>query len=83
MINLTLYFREGCWLCDTAEEMLNGLALKYGLNIRRISIDSDPELFELYRYDIPVIEFSDGSALHGRIRKKDLVAKLDAVRSRR
>ena len=77
MINLTLYFREGCWLCDKAEEMLNGLKEKYGINIKKISIDSDDELYELYRSDIPVLEFKDGSALHVVIKKKDLLRKIE------
>lgn len=53
--------------------MLNGVREQYGLAIDRVDIDSDPELHELYRFDVPVIEFADGTALHGRIRKKDLV----------
>ena len=77
MINLTLYFREGCWLCDKAEEMLNGLKEKYGIDLKKVSIDSNDELYELYRSDIPVLEFKDGSALHGVIKKKDLLKKLE------
>ncbi|MEW6599351.1 MAG: glutaredoxin family protein [Nitrospirota bacterium] len=77
MINVTLYFREGCWLCDKAEEMLNGLRVKYDINIKKISIDSDREIYDLYRFDIPVLEFADGSTLHGVIKKKDLISKLD------
>jgi len=77
MVNVTLYFREGCWLCDKAEEMLNGLKVKYGINVRKISIDSDKETYELYRFDIPVLEFKDGSALHGVIKKKDLIRKIE------
>ncbi|MBI5665903.1 MAG: glutaredoxin family protein [Nitrospirae bacterium] len=78
MINVTLYFREGCWLCDKAEEMVNGLKVKYGINLSKISIDSDKDIYELYRYDIPVLEFKDGSALHGVIKKKDLIQKIEA-----
>jgi len=75
--NLIFYFREGCWLCDKAEEMVNGLRAKHNLNIKKISIDSDKELYELYRFDIPVIEFDDGTALHGVIKKKDLLKKIE------
>ncbi len=80
MIDLTFYYREGCWLCDKAEEMLNGLQEKYCLTINKISIDSDRELYELYQGDIPVIEFKDRSALHGVIKKKDLLRKLEENR---
>ncbi len=76
MVRLTFYFKDGCWLCDTAEEMLNGLRERYGIEITKIDITSDEQLYELYRYDIPVFEFKDGSTLNGRIKKKDLLEKL-------
>lgn len=82
MVNLTFYFKEGCWLCDKAGEMLNGLAVKYDIRVKKIAIDSDDELHELYRHDIPVFEFADGSALHGNIKKKDLLKKLDENKDR-
>lgn len=56
--------------------MLNGLKEKYNLEINKIDITKDDELYELYRFDIPVIEFEDGTTLHGRIRKKDLLEKI-------
>jgi len=78
MVRLKYYYKEGCWLCDTAEDMLNGLAEKYALNIEKANITSNDALYELYRFDIPVFEFKDGTSLHGRIKKKDLLAKLEA-----
>ncbi len=77
MINLIFYYKPGCWLCDTAEEMLNGLMGKYEIEVNKMDITSDDELYELYRFDIPVFEFKDGSTLHGRIKKKDLLKKLE------
>ncbi|MBC8412763.1 glutaredoxin family protein [bacterium] len=80
MIHLKYYFREGCWLCDKAGEMLNGMTLKYGIDILAINIDSSEELYDLYRYDIPVLEFSDGSTMNGNIKKKELVLKLKSYK---
>lgn len=76
MVRITFYYKDGCWLCDAAEEMLNGLKEKYDLRITKIPIDSNDELYELYRFDIPVFEFKDASALYGHIRQKDLIKKL-------
>jgi hypothetical protein len=76
MVRLTFYYKNGCWLCDTAEEMLNGLKEKYDIKVSKVAIDSGDALYELYRFDIPVFEFKDGSSLYGRIRKKDLLQKL-------
>ncbi len=80
MVKVTLYYKEGCWLCDTAEEMLNGLKLKYDIHINKVDIESNDELYELYRYDIPVFEFIDGSNLYGRIKKKELIDNLEQNR---
>ncbi|HWR58463.1 MAG TPA: glutaredoxin family protein [Thermodesulfovibrionales bacterium] len=76
MVRLTFYYKGGCWLCDAAEETLNGLKEAYKIHLSKIAIDSDDELYDLYRFDIPVLEFKDGSTLHGRIKKQDLLRKL-------
>jgi hypothetical protein len=78
MVKLTFYTKDGCWLCDTAEEMINGYKQKYDIKVNKIAIDSDDELYEMYRFDIPVIEFNDGSTLNGRIKKKDFLNQLNA-----
>ncbi len=81
MVRITFYFKPGCWLCDSAEEMLNGFKEKYQLQIEKVDISAgDDELYELYRFDIPVFEFKDGSALKGRIRKKDFLRKMEENR---
>ena len=82
MVNLKLYYKEGCWLCEKAEEMLNGQVVKFDIRVKKIAIDSDDALYELYRYDIPVFEFADGSTLHGNIKKKDFLEKLDENKDR-
>ncbi|MDI6801127.1 MAG: glutaredoxin family protein [Thermodesulfovibrionales bacterium] len=76
MVKLTFYYKHGCWLCDTAQEMLNGLSDKYDIKLKKIDITTEEDLYELYRFDIPVFEFKDGSTLHARIKKKDLLKKL-------
>jgi len=80
MVEITFYYKEGCWLCDTTEEMLNGLRQRYGLRIKKVDITTDEEIYELYRFDIPVLEFRDGSTLHGRIKRKDLIRLIEANR---
>ncbi len=77
MVRLTFYYKEGCCLCDAAQETLNGLREQYDIEVRSIDITSSDELYELYRFDIPVFEFKDGTYLWGRIKKKDLLRKLE------
>ena len=77
MVKMTFYYKAGCSLCDTAQEMLNGLIERHAMEVSNVDITSDDELYELYRFDIPVFEFKDGSTLNGRIKKKDLLQKLE------
>jgi len=77
VVRLTFYYKDGCWLCDTAEEMVNGLREKFDIRVKKVAVDSDDTLYELYRFDIPVFEFKDGSTLHGHIRKKELMKKVE------
>jgi hypothetical protein len=80
MVKLTFYYKEGCWLCDTAEEMINGFKQKYDIRVAKVAIDSDDDLYEEYRFDIPVLEFKDGTVLYGRIKKKEFLKTLKANR---
>ena len=80
MVKVTLYFKDGCWLCDQAEEMLNGLKVRHDIRLKKMDIESDDDLYELYRFDIPVFEFRDGSTLNGRIKKRDFLRKLEENR---
>ena len=57
--------------------MLNGQSLKYDLSVERIDIGTDGELYDLYRFDVPVLEFADGSTLNGHIKKKQLLKKFE------
>ena len=80
MVKVTFYTKDGCWLCEQAEEMLNGLKEKYDIIINKVAIDKDDELYELYRFDIPVFEFRDGTNLYGRIKRKDILKKFEENR---
>ncbi|MBA3061065.1 MAG: hypothetical protein FP832_05390 [Nitrospirae bacterium] len=77
MVKLIFYYKPGCWVCDSAEEMLNVLKEKFNIQATKIDITSSDELYELYRFDMPVFEFKDGTTLHGRIKRKNLFGKLD------
>ena len=79
-MKVVFYTKPGCWFCDQAEEMLNGQRERYGIEVQTVDITRDDEAYELYRYDVPVMEFADGSHLHGHIKKKDFMAKLEGLK---
>jgi len=55
-----LYSKPDCHLCDQAAAILEQLAQEVDLPWRRVDIRSDPDLWERFRYTIPVIEI-DGN----------------------
>jgi hypothetical protein len=72
MIHVTLYSKAGCHLCDEARAHLEDAAADYPLDIAEVDIRRDPELFERYRYRIPVITVDGVECLEGRIEAVDV-----------
>lgn len=54
-LEVTLYTRPGCHLCEEAKSLIAPLLAEFGARLREIDIDADPELHELYNFDVPVI----------------------------
>lgn len=52
---LTLYYREGCHLCETMLQALRGLQSYPAFEISLVDIDRDPELRRRYDEWVPVL----------------------------
>jgi len=66
------YTKPGCCLCDDAREMLEDIAATVPYDLFEHDIRADRELFERYRYRIPVIVINNATVLEGRIDERDL-----------
>src|SRR5256885_16180121 len=71
-LRVTFYTKAGCHLCEEARDMLDDIAAQATYELTEIDIRSNPELFEEYRYRIPVIIINDEKVLEGRIEYRDL-----------
>jgi hypothetical protein len=58
-----LYGKAECHLCEDAEAILARVAADLGVTYRKVDIEGSPELFERFRYRIPVIEVPGGQTL--------------------
>jgi uncharacterized membrane protein len=56
LLNVTLYTRQDCKLCDEARNHLNSLQKKFPHRLAEVDIDSDPIVQKAYFDQIPVIE---------------------------
>jgi glutaredoxin len=63
LVNVILYSREGCHLCDDAHSLL----LRHGLQARVVDIDADPTLRERFNECVPVVEIDSKVRFRGRV----------------
>ena len=69
---VTFYTKAGCHLCEEARDMLDDIAAQTNYELTEIDIRNNPEIFEQYRYRIPVIIIDNETTVEGRIEFRDL-----------
>jgi glutaredoxin len=62
-MDVILYTRTGCHLCDDAEQTL----LEHGLEPRSVDIDADPELRDQFDTCVPVVEIDGKVRFRGHV----------------
>ncbi|WP_088328492.1 glutaredoxin family protein [Lacimicrobium sp. SS2-24] len=60
--SVTLFSTEGCHLCEQAKEMVEKIAPHISMTVKDIAYDD--ELYEQYRYHIPVLKTASGAELN-------------------
>lgn len=79
-MQLILYSKPGCHLCEGLQEKLEQVSnLEFELEIRDINTNSD--WFEAYQYEVPVLcqKMSDGEKPLPRLSPRATVAKLEQI----
>lgn len=82
MINVTLFTRAGCKLCEEAEADLNALQQAIPHKLTVIDIDSDPSFRDAYALEIPVVEVGPFK-LKAPFTRQELQMTLGAATDRR
>jgi glutaredoxin len=54
-MEVTLYTRPGCHLCEEAKAVIEPLLVEFGAELREVNIEGDAVLEERYGRDIPVV----------------------------
>jgi glutaredoxin len=70
------YTKAGCPLCEEAEELLDEARERVPLEVEKIDIYRDDELFQRYRYRVPVIRIGDDDVLELQFTLDDLMKAL-------
>jgi glutaredoxin len=75
-LDVTLYSRPGCHLCEAAKAAIDPLLAEFGVTLHEISIEGDAVLTERYGWDIPVLFIGARKAAKHRINVKQLRRQL-------
>lgn len=76
MRRLVFYTKAGCSLCDRAFAVVERARQRTPFALEVVDIERDPETFEDYRYDIPVIEIDGRVAFRHRVDADALLERL-------
>jgi len=81
MTRVVVYTKEGCHLCENVISVLTALSFKHPFELSTQDITASSELFERYKYKIPVVEVDGkirlgGSALSNPNTVEDFLRKL-------
>jgi glutaredoxin len=62
-IDVVLYTRQGCHLCDEAQALLQ----EFEISTTQVDIDADPALREQFDTCVPVVEIDGRIRFRGRV----------------
>jgi glutaredoxin len=80
-LQVTLYTRPGCHLCDEAKAVILPLLEEFRATLREVNIDEDPQLAARYGLDIPVIFVEAHKVAKHRVDVKQFRRQLEQARS--
>lgn len=76
-LEVTLYTRPGCHLCDEAKAQITPLLRAAGVILREVNIDADPALRDQYGFDVPVIFLGPRKVAKHRVDLRQFRRQLD------
>lgn len=79
-LDVTLYTRPGCHLCDEAKAQIGPLLQRAGATLREVNIDTDLVLRQRYDWDVPVIFLGTRKVAKHRVDLEQFRRQLDEAR---
>jgi glutaredoxin len=80
-LDVTLYTRPGCHLCEEAKMQISPLLSSAGARLREVNIGTDPVLRARYDYDVPVIFLGTRKVAKHRLDLRQFRRQLDEARA--
>ena len=81
-LEITLYTRPGCHLCEEAKAAIEPLVEEFGARLREVNIDEDRDLTDRYGWDIPVLFVGTRKVAKHRVNLEQLRRCLEEARKK-
>ena len=73
---VVIYTRPGCHLCEEAKEAMHAARCAGEYTLNEINIETDSEILERYRDDVPVITINGVEAFRHKVNPDEFRQKL-------
>jgi glutaredoxin len=71
-----VYSRPGCHLCEELKEVILTAGCNALFTFEEFNIDTDPILYERYKYDIPVVTINGVERFMHRVGKDEFISAI-------
>ena len=78
-LRVVLYTKPGCGLCVQMKAEMQNAGVENLYTLEEVNIETDDELFALYRYDIPVLFIDGAEAFRHRLKAADFAAYVNSL----
>ncbi len=76
---MIIYSRPGCHLCDDAKAAIVNAGCSDQFTLTEINIESDPDLLNKYKYDIPVIAIDGTETFIHRVTSEEFRTRITRI----
>jgi glutaredoxin len=81
MMDIVLYSKPGCCLCDEVKAQLAKLKNSLRFDWREVNILEDPQAFEQFKEEIPVVFINGRKAFKFHLDEKDFLRRVEKLLS--
>ena len=76
MIEVVVYSKPGCCLCDDVKEKLEVLQARCAFDLRVVNILEDPEVYQKFKEEIPVVFINGKQTFKYYLNEEQFLKKL-------
>jgi glutaredoxin len=73
MTKVVVYSKPGCCLCERVKAQLTKLREKHSFELRELNILDDPEIYEQFKEEIPVVFVNGRKAFKYRLDERKFI----------